>query len=91
MNIIIKGKKGTYRITSDDRQFVISEQKVVQKDSKVSKKGDKYWVEIAYLVDLQNVINRLIDLELKRSDVESLKELLELYKETKNWIEKEIN
>ena len=86
MNIIFKGKSKTYKVTSDNRNYIIQEEKVVQKDSAKSKKGDKYYLDLAYLSSLESLITKLIDMEMKESEAETLKELRDDYQKVTSWV-----
>jgi len=88
MNIIIEGKRGVYKVESDDRQYIIQEEKIIQEDTKNSKKGDKYWSHVAFISSYPNLINRLIDLEVRRSDATTLLELKNEYISTSKFIRK---
>jgi len=86
MNITVKGKNKTYKVTCDSRQYMIKEERTVQKDTKKSKKGDKYYLELAYLSSLESLISKLIDMEIKESEAETLKELRDDYQEVASWV-----
>ena len=86
MNITVKGKKRTYKVVCDSRQYMIKEERTVQKDSAKSKKGDKYYLDLAYLPSLESLINKLISMEIKESEAETLKELRDDYQKVTSWV-----
>ncbi len=88
MNITINAKNGSYIIESDDRQYILSEEKTVKETTKTRKKGDRYKTTIGYIPSFENLLNRLIDLEIKRSDVRTLKELKDEYNSTSRFIKR---
>lgn len=74
MNIIIEGKKGTYRLTSDDDNFILAERKIITKKDEAGTK-ESVWRIFAYPTQLKYAINTLITLEVRRSDATTLVEL----------------
>lgn len=87
MNILLESKNNkTYRISSDSRQYIISEERICQKDGKKMQKGDKYYVDIAYISSLPVLFNRLVELNIRESNVSTLEELKYLYTEVYEWL-----
>jgi len=60
---------GKFIITSDDRQYVLSEEKV-SKSGKTA--GQTYTNDIGYYCKLVDVLNALLELKLRRSDTTTL-------------------
>jgi hypothetical protein len=73
IDIKIKGKVKTYRVTSDPRQFILSEQKIMGLESKSP--GEKYFVEIAYFTRLSCLIEKITMFELNDMDITTMTEL----------------
>jgi hypothetical protein len=80
-------KIGKFIITSDDRQYVLSEEKI----SKSGKsEGNTYTDDIGYYCKLVDVLNALLELKLRRSDATTLGEFKNDYmsfrEELKNYL-----
>jgi len=75
MNIRIKLKERQFIITSDDRQFVLSEEKIAEKGKNP---GNVYVVDFGYYAKLENLLEAMILLELSQSEeITTLEELVQ--------------
>ncbi len=84
MNITFKGKKKTYNLSSDERQFVLSEVMVIQTGKN---KGDETYRPLGCYCQIEHVFKRLLPLEINDSLVETFEQLLKAITETKAWID----
>ena len=62
-----------YRIKSDDHQYILAEKKVYGEESKTP--GESYWKDIGYYPNIPSLCDRFIDLNVRRSDIQSLSDL----------------
>jgi hypothetical protein len=73
VDVEIKGKAKIYRVTSDARQFILSEQKTMGPESKAP--GEKYFNEIAYFSRLSGLVEKIVMFELNDMDITTMAEL----------------
>lgn len=71
-------KIDNFRITADDMQYILSEKKTRGTKAKVP--GEEVWVPFAWDKTLEHIISIIITLRLRRSDVTTLKETVQLLK-----------
>lgn len=83
MKIKFDGKKRHYELTGNDRQFVLSEL-VIAQTGKL--KGEYVAYPIGYYNKLENVINKIVHLEIVDSKSSTFAELLKAIRETKDYI-----
>ena len=84
MNITFKGKKKTYNLSSDERQFVLSEVMAIQTGKN---KGDETYRPLGCYCQIEHVFKRLLHLEINDSLAETFEQLLKAITETKAWID----
>jgi hypothetical protein len=84
MEIMVNGKRRKYRITSDPRQFILSEQKERGEESK--NPGEIFFEDIGYFAKLNSLFERMMLLELNDSDATTLERLLHDVKFLQNWL-----
>jgi len=79
-----------FRITSDDRNFILQEKKKADKDTKSMVKGEIYYTDLGYYGKLIHVINSLLTLKIKRSNITTLEELKREVIKQRDYIKKQI-
>lgn len=84
MNITFKGKKKTYNLSSDERQFVLSEVMAIQTGKN---KGEETYRPLGCYCQIEHVFKRLLHLEINDSLAETFGQLLKAITETKAWID----
>lgn len=82
VNIILDDK---YTLTSDTMNYILEETKVIQGGEK---KGETYKTVFGYYSTIESALKRFKELKIRTSDAKSIKELLEISKETDKKIEK---
>jgi len=87
VNINIIGRNKIYNISEDSEQYILSEEKIHKTTSKKYKKGDKYYTNYKFFPTLPGIFNRLLELEVKESDILTLEELVKVHTETREWLE----
>lgn len=83
MEITFKGKKKTYQLTSDGNQYVLSE-KYKAKEGK--KAGQYVYSPIGFFAKVENVLEKVLHLEISDSDAHSFAELFAVIADTKELI-----
>lgn len=79
MNIKIKD----YIITADSYNYILNKKSIAKTTTKSQTKGDIIIKPVAFFTNIETLIQRLIELELRRTDVTTLKELVQAYKSIK--------
>ncbi|HHW91052.1 MAG TPA: hypothetical protein GX745_09145 [Clostridiales bacterium] len=74
-----------YTLTSNSMNYIIEETKVIQDGSK---KGETYKTVYGYYGTVEAALKGFKELKIRTSDAKSIKELLEVSKETDKKIEK---
>jgi len=74
-----------YTLTSDSLNYIIEETKVRQDGDR---KGETYKTVYGYYSTLESALKGFKELKIRTSDAKSIKELLEVSKETDKKIEK---
>ena len=81
-----------YRITGDSMQYILQERKErkeIKIDPKTGKLEDKYYyVNVGYFGKIYYALQAFKELQIRNSDVTSIKELMKLIKELDFKIEK---
>ena len=83
MELNFKGNKKHYRLTQDDRQFMLAE-RIKAMSGKLE--GSYAYVPIGYYSKFENVLERILLLEISDSDAKSFKGILDAILEAKNFI-----
>ncbi len=83
MKIKFKGKKRQYELTSDERQFILSE---IIKAKTGKNKGEYVIKTIGYFSSLESILNKINYLEIVDSNATSFEELLKAVRDTKKYI-----
>lgn len=83
MDINFKGKKKNYNLSSDDKQFTLSE---VVKAKTGKNKGEFQYRPIAHYGTLEQVFKRLLQLEINEKDIKTFEGLFQAIIDTKQWI-----
>ena len=66
-----------YRLTTDAYNYILQKRRVIQ-DEESENFGKESWSNVSYHGRFKDVISKLIDLEIKQSDVTDLQELEDL-------------
>lgn len=74
---------GKYVITSDNLQYILNERQ--ERGDRSKKQGEEYLKPIGYYTELAHLIPALIELRLRKSEAESLKELARDMADLKEW------
>lgn len=86
MNITLETKSGKFLIKSDDNQFILSELKVSEKKESKSF-GQEVERNPLYYPKLSQLSDKLFQLEISRSDAETLSDVLTVVRSTRKLIE----
>ncbi len=86
MDITLETKSGKYLIKSDDNQFVLSELKTSTKEGSKSF-GEEQECNKLYYPKLSQLSDKLFQLEVSRSDAETLSDILTVVKSTRKLID----
>jgi hypothetical protein len=83
MKIKFKGKKRYYQLVGDDKQFILNEI-TIPKTGK--RKGEEVFSPLGYYSNLENVLNKIVHLEIIDSEANSFPALLWAITDTKEYI-----
>ena len=83
MEINFKGRKKHYRLTQDDRQFMLAER---VKAISGKKEGQYNYNPIGYYTGFEKVLERILLLEISDSDAQGFKEVLDAISEARTFI-----
>lgn len=72
-----------YRVTTDQYNYIL------QKEG-MSKKGETTWTNVSYHGNIQSLVSKLLDLEIKQSEVESFESLSNLVRNVESNIMTEL-
>ncbi len=84
MNILLGDN---YKLKSDSMNYILQRKNIVQDGEN---KGKESWVNVGYFGRIEQLVNLLVDLEIKRSNVEELGDLIKVVREVENNIVKNI-
>jgi len=81
---------GDYRITADDRQYILQSGGYVQKKDTRQKKGGIYYRKYRYFAQIEHLLNALMSDHVRESDATTLKEVVEAVREAREWAQKAV-
>jgi hypothetical protein len=72
-----------YKLVTDPHNYVLQKRNVVQ-DKESENYGKETWNSIGWYARLEYLVNKLIELEIKQSDVTQMKELIAVVRDVES-------
>lgn len=72
-----------YRVTTDQYNYILQREGL-------SKKGEVTWTNVSYHGNIQGLVSKLVDLEIKQSEVDSFESLIRLVRNVESNILSEL-